>query len=120
MPLLPEPAPVPIRRDIRAAFDREWDRLGRPGTWLTGVERVAVFEAGRAGPAATSGAGVPEPLRRAAAVLGSAPGSMTRADAEAVAGEVGYPAYVEMVGIAARGVSALEAVTIAADEEGGE
>jgi hypothetical protein len=35
-------APVPIRDDLAAAHARVWDRLGGPGTWWDGAERVAI------------------------------------------------------------------------------
>ncbi len=34
--------PWPVRDDIAAAQRRAWERLSRPGTWLTGAERIAV------------------------------------------------------------------------------
>ena len=33
---------VPVRDDLRAAHDRQWQRLAQPGTWWTGAERVAI------------------------------------------------------------------------------
>ena len=32
----------PLRDEVTAAQRRAWERLGRPGTWLTGAERIAV------------------------------------------------------------------------------
>jgi len=37
-----ENSPDPIRRDLAEAYQRAWDHISRPGTWLTGAERVAV------------------------------------------------------------------------------
>ena len=37
----------PIRKDLSEAVERAWDRLARPGTWWTGVERVAIAEEAR-------------------------------------------------------------------------
>jgi hypothetical protein len=34
--------PWPLRDEVTAAQRRAWERLGRPGTWLTGAERIAV------------------------------------------------------------------------------
>ena len=34
--------PWPVRDDVAAAQVRTWERLGQPGTWLTGAERLAV------------------------------------------------------------------------------
>ena len=33
---------VPIRHDLVAAHTRAWDRIGRPGTWWDGGQRVAI------------------------------------------------------------------------------
>jgi len=35
-------APIKIRNDLAAAHSRAWERLGRPGTWWDGAERVAI------------------------------------------------------------------------------
>lgn len=35
-------APFPVREDIRQAHAAAWDRIARPGTWLTGAQRVAI------------------------------------------------------------------------------
>ena len=35
-------APIKIRDDLAAAHSRAWERLGRPGTWWDGAERVAI------------------------------------------------------------------------------
>jgi hypothetical protein len=37
-----EHLPWPVRADVTAAHRRQWARLGQPGTWLTGAERVAI------------------------------------------------------------------------------
>ena len=37
-------SPDPIRNDLREAYRRAWDHVARPGTWLTGEERVAVAD----------------------------------------------------------------------------
>ena len=34
--------PWPVRDEITAAQRQAWERLGRPGTWLTGAERIAM------------------------------------------------------------------------------
>ena len=41
-------APVSVRDDLRAAHERAWYALGRPGSWWTGAERIAIAEATRA------------------------------------------------------------------------
>jgi len=35
-------APIAIRGDLDAAHERAWDRIGRPGTWWDGGQRVAI------------------------------------------------------------------------------
>jgi hypothetical protein len=34
----------PVRTDLAEAHRRAWDHIARPGTWLTGAERVAVAD----------------------------------------------------------------------------
>jgi hypothetical protein len=41
-PLSYATASIPVRDDLRAAQARAWQNLGRPGTWWTGAERVAL------------------------------------------------------------------------------
>ncbi len=43
--------PWPVRDNIAAAQGRAWDRLGEAGTWLTGVERIAIAAEARNAPA---------------------------------------------------------------------
>jgi hypothetical protein len=40
-------APVPVRDDLTSSHRRFWQRLGSPGTWWTGAERVAVAREAR-------------------------------------------------------------------------
>ena len=46
--MTPDSDKMPIRQDILGAIDRAWARLGRPGTWWTGEERVAIAAEARA------------------------------------------------------------------------
>src|SRR5258708_20857961 len=43
-----ELARVPVRDDLVAAHQQQWDRLARPGTWWSGAQRVAIAHALRA------------------------------------------------------------------------
>jgi hypothetical protein len=43
-------APIAIREDLAAAHERAWARLGRPGTWWDGAERVAIAAEARHAP----------------------------------------------------------------------
>ena len=43
----------PVRSEILRAHQRQWARLAKPGTWLTGAERVAVAEEVRRAPHCT-------------------------------------------------------------------
>ena len=42
--------PIEIRRDLLAAHDRIWRRLGAPGTWLDAETRIAVARETRHAP----------------------------------------------------------------------
>jgi len=44
-------APVPVRRDLREAHARAFDRLARAGTWWSGAERLAIAQEVRRAPA---------------------------------------------------------------------
>ena len=46
-------APVAVRDDITAVHQNIWRRLGEPGTWWTGAERVAIAAEVRHAPACT-------------------------------------------------------------------
>jgi hypothetical protein len=35
-------APMAIRKDLAAAHDRAWERIGKPGTWWDGPTRIAM------------------------------------------------------------------------------
>ena len=37
-------SPDPIRSDLAQAYRKTWIHIASPGTWLTGVERVAVAD----------------------------------------------------------------------------
>jgi len=43
--------PWPVREEVTEAQRRAWEHLGRPGTWLTGAERVAIAAEARNAPA---------------------------------------------------------------------
>ena len=42
-----EAADFPVRSDLVEAYRRYWSRLGMPGTWWTGAERVAIARESR-------------------------------------------------------------------------
>jgi len=87
---------IDIPTDFTALHDREWDRLSHPGTWLTGRERIAVAAAAR-GKAASS------PAEEAAAVMSTAPATITRDWFDAMlARGLSAEQYVEVLGIVAR------------------
>lgn len=44
-------APIAVREDLAGAHARAWARLGQPGTWWTGAERVAIAAETRRAPA---------------------------------------------------------------------
>ena len=41
-------SPLPLRDDLVGAHQRAWARLGAPGEWWTGAERVAIAKETRA------------------------------------------------------------------------
>jgi len=52
MPRAPQPSslfvgPIKPRSEIPEACQPQWDRLGRPGTWWTGAERLAIARQAR-------------------------------------------------------------------------
>ena len=85
-------------------LDREWDRLGRAGTWWTGAERVALAEVARA---ARAGDPLPstdlgEPAVEAAARLSADPHVDATWVDDLEARGLSRPAYVETLGVVAR------------------
>lgn len=96
-------APVAVRSDIGRLFRREWARLARPGTWWNGRQRVDIARASRpGGPGASDPSSLPTVAIDASRTVGQEPASIRRRWVEDVAGELGYPQYVELVGIASR------------------
>jgi len=96
--------PVEIRTDIRRLFRREWDRLALAGTWWTGTERGDIARAARharfgGDPQSSS---LSDTAIEAAAVVGARPAGIRRAWVERVANYLGYPQYVEIVGVTSR------------------
>lgn len=93
------------RPDVVAAFERVWDRISRPGAVFDGSERVAVAAVARA---ARSGDTLPvvrlaPAAVEAARVLGGEPAMATEGwVADEIAPAIGYPAYVEIIGVAAQ------------------
>lgn len=120
-----ESATVPVREDLPAAHGRAWQRLGAPGTWWTGEERVAIArEVRRAAtcalcasrkralsPSAVPGQHDPSPPLDAASVeaahrITTDPGRLSRGWREGLreAGLEDGP-YVELIGVVATVVS---------------
>ncbi|MCP3854441.1 MAG: hypothetical protein GY698_06855 [Actinomycetia bacterium] len=85
--------------------DREWERLGRPGTWLTGEERVGVATVAREARAEVDWGdhGLPGVVAAAARRVSAQPATIRPdwIDANLAAG-LGHLTYVEIVGIVAR------------------
>ena len=51
MPTPYDSSSIPVRSDLVAAHENQWARLGGPGTWWSGAERVAIAREVRAAPA---------------------------------------------------------------------
>lgn len=98
-------ASLPLRSDMLAGMQREWDRLSQPGTWWTGEERVAIAEQARAAHAglvapATS---LSQATVQIARQIATDAHDIDRNTVDALESEgIGQEAYVEMVGIIAR------------------
>lgn len=117
-PLSYESAPLPIPRRFRDAHQRFWSRLGLPGAWWSGAERIAIAQEVRQAstcrlcakrrealsPNAASGThdtASDLPLSAVEAVhrLVTDPGRLTRAWFDSVVGEeVTVEQYVELLG----------------------
>jgi len=91
---------VPVRREIRDEFRREWDRMANPGSTWTGAERVALAAAARSEGADDSA--LPDAAVVAAARIYHHPASPTREWVEATSDTLGVARYVELVGVVAR------------------
>lgn len=93
-----------VRTDILRLFRREWDRLALAGTWWSGPERIAIGQESRH---ARFGHSEPQPTLPAAAAeaaraISSKPASIRRRWVDSITEDIGYPRYVEIVGITSR------------------
>ncbi len=85
--------------------DREWQRLGRPGTWLTGEQRIAVATVAREARAGVDGGnhGLAEVVATAARTVSAQPATIRPEWVEAnLAAGLDHLTYVEIIGIVAR------------------
>lgn len=111
---------VPVSRNVRETCDEEWTRLGRPGTWWTGAERVGIADEARAArscglcaerkrslsPSAVRETHDARPLLNADAVdavhrIVTDPARLTRSWVAGLIGSIDAVRYVELVGIVA-------------------
>ncbi|MBT8193034.1 MAG: hypothetical protein KJP22_06515 [Acidimicrobiia bacterium] len=97
-------APVAVRSDIQRGFRREWDRLSMAGTWWTGRERVDIARAARRARfgGEDSPSSLPTAAIEAAGIVSARPASIRRSTVETMADAIGYPRYVEIVGVTSR------------------
>ena len=107
MPLMPfdfTTAVAEVRTDIRRLFRREWDRLALAGTWWNGRERVDIAAAARharfGGEEAPSS--LPSVAIEAATTTSARPASIRAGWVDNITGDLGYPRYIEIVGITSR------------------
>lgn len=93
-----------VRVDIKRLFRREWDRLALAGTWWNGAERVDIARTARASRDDESETvnSLPNAAIEAARTISSTPADIRRPWVEDVAAEIGYPSYVEIVGVTSR------------------
>lgn len=97
-------SPFEVRTDIRRLFRREWDRLALAGTWWSGRERVDIARAARRARfgGEEPGSSLPTVAIEAAARTSARPATIRREWVEMIAGDLGYPRYVETVGVTSR------------------
>jgi hypothetical protein len=96
-------AAVPVRSEIAEAFRRDWQRLGAPGTWWSGQERVAIAEATRRvrlGESPVSD--LPRAGLEAIEVLSARPAQTSKGWVEHVVSDLGEERYVEIIGVVSR------------------
>jgi len=99
-----EDALLPVPAEVRAALRREWQRLGAPGTWLSGRDRVAVAREARAARTLADGdTGLSPLLAEAAQSVSAAAEFVTREwVADLLARGLTIEQYVEVVGVVSR------------------
>jgi hypothetical protein len=86
---------------IDAVIDEQWRRVGEPGTWLDGPERVGVVRSARAAP--TSSITIPDSIEDVAGLVAHHPASIDGDLVDAIqANGIDRAAYVEIVGVVSR------------------
>ena len=110
--------PVPVREDLATALRRSWADIGRPGTWWTGHERVAIAAVARAERIQRNEppwrrdhsrpllAPLPEKAVEAARKIGADPSHLDREWAAGVVAELGDAPYVELASVVVTTVAA--------------
>lgn len=109
--------PVSVREDLTTALRRSWADIGRPGTWWTGRERVAIAALARAERLQRNeppwsrhrgepSAHLPEKAVEAARKIGADPNHLDREWAESVIAEIGDARYVELASVVVTTVAA--------------
>jgi len=108
---------VPVRDGVLLAHRRSWADIGRPGTWWTGSERVAIAGLARAERIQRNeppwsrerpdpSAELPARAVEAARKIAADPTHLTREWAEGVTAELGDAPYVELVSVVVTTVAA--------------
>lgn len=97
--------PITMAEPMLDGLRREWQRLGRAGTWWTGAERVAIAQVARKALAGqdTTNSMLPQPATQAAGRVASDatsinPGTLRQFEADGLS----PAAYTEIVGVVAR------------------
>ena len=109
--------PVPVREDMATALRRSWADIGRPGTWWTGSERVAIAALARAERTQRNeppwsrdrsepGAPLPAKAIEAAQRIGADPAQLDCEWANGVIAEIGDSHYVELASVVVTTVAA--------------
>ena len=109
--------PVPVREDMATALRRSWEDIGRPGTWWTGPERVAIAALARAERIQRNeppwsrnrgepGTPLPAQAIEAARKIGADPTHLDRDWAKGTIAELGDAHYVELASVVVTTVAA--------------
>lgn len=96
---------LPVPPDVTRALDQVWAELGRPGTTLTGEERVGVAREARRARAGLH-TDTDQTTVQAARRLGAHPASIRKSWVEEIVDSgLGYERYVEIVGVVSRAMA---------------
>lgn len=100
----------PVSYDLAPLFALTFTDIASPGNGWSGIERVAIAEAGRSEPKPDAYDVLPETAVEAAALIVSTHGTTNEAWVRDTVSEIGATRYVEIVGISAA-TNAIDTIT---------